>query len=85
MSRRGVCFFRSQDLTGAQLTRLGSKLGELSGKPKASTLHIHPLTENTPELGSQVVAEISSEKQKKGGGLRHAFDDKSTYASTGWQ
>jgi hypothetical protein len=85
VSRRGVCFFRSQDLTGEQLTRIGDKLGRLSGKPEASTLHIHPLTEETPELGTQVVAEISSDKQKKGGGLRHAYDDKSTYASTGWQ
>jgi hypothetical protein len=68
------------------MTELGDKLGRLSGRPVASGLHVHPLTEDSPELvGSGVVAEISSDKQKKGGGLRQAFDDKSTYASTGWQ
>jgi alpha-ketoglutarate-dependent taurine dioxygenase len=66
------------------MTELGQRIGRLSGRPKASGLHVHPLTEDTPELGSGVVAEISSDKQKKGGGLRHAFDDKSTLASTGW-
>lgn len=79
-----MCFFRDQDITGEQLIQLGHKIGQLSGRPSASGLHVHPLTEDTPELGSGVLAEISSDKQKKGGGLRQAFDDKSTYASTGW-
>ena len=85
VSRRGVCFFRDQDISGEQLIELGHKIGQLSGRPAASGLHVHPLTEDTPELGSGVLAEISSDKQKKGGGLRQAFDDKSTYACTGWQ
>jgi hypothetical protein len=85
VSRRGVCFFRDQDISGEQLIQLGHKIGQLSGRPSASGLHVHPLTEDTPELGSGVLAEISSDKQKKGGGLRQAYDDKSTYACTGWQ
>lgn len=71
------------------MTRLGLLMKTASGCPERSGLHVHPLTEDSPELmgrnGGGQVAEISSEKQKKGGGLRMAYDDRSTYASTGWQ
>lgn len=67
------------------MTALGLLMKTTSGCPDISDLHVHPLTADSPELGSGVVAEISSDKQKKGGGLRHAYDDKSTYASTAWQ
>ena len=33
---------------------LATRLGELSGKPKESKLHKHPISENTPELGGDV-------------------------------
>lgn len=54
ISHRGVVFFSSQDLTVEEQLVLGNKLGELSGKPKTSTLHKHPISEDFPELGTDV-------------------------------
>lgn len=82
VARRGVVFFRSQNITAVQMTKLGLALGRLSGGPAASGLHIHPLTDDSPEL--PVVAEISSDKQNKGGGLRGVHDDRSRFASQSW-
>lgn len=53
-----------------------------SSQPESSSLHVHPLTEGS-ELGDQVSV-ISSEKQKKSGGLTHQLSDVSRFASTGW-
>lgn len=36
VSRRGVVFFRNQDITSDQQKILGQKLGELTGKPDTS-------------------------------------------------
>jgi hypothetical protein len=44
---------------------------------------VHPLTEPGSELGDQISV-ISSEKQKKGGGLTHQLSDVSRFASAGW-
>ncbi|KAL8786747.1 MAG: hypothetical protein Q9195_008081 [Heterodermia aff. obscurata] len=45
ISQRGVVFFRAQtDLTDELQKELAHRLGLLTGKPKSSTLHIHPLT-----------------------------------------
>ena len=52
-------------------------------QPESSSLHVHPLTEEGSELGDQISV-ISSEKQKKGGGLTHQLNDTSRYASVGW-
>jgi len=52
-------------------------------QPESSGLHVHPLTEEGSELGDQISV-ISSEKQKKGGGLTHQLSDTSRYASVGW-
>jgi alpha-ketoglutarate-dependent taurine dioxygenase len=52
-------------------------------KPESSGLHVHPLTEAGSELGDQISV-ISSEKQKKGGGLTHQLSDVSRFASAGW-
>lgn len=41
------------------------------------------MTEAGSELGDQISV-ISSEKQKKGGGLTHQLSDVSRFASTGW-
>lgn len=65
------------------MATLASKLGQLSGKPASSSLHVHPLTEESSELGDQI-AVISSEKQAKGGGLRHIHDDRSLFATNAW-
>lgn len=44
VSQRGVVFFRDQkDITTEDQKVLIQKLGELTGKPKESTLHIHPV------------------------------------------
>jgi hypothetical protein len=52
-------------------------------QPQSSELHVHPLTEEGSELGDQISV-ISSEKQKKGGGLTHQLSDVSRFASAGW-
>lgn len=52
-------------------------------QPESSALHVHPLTEEGSELGDQISV-ISSEKQKKGGGLTHQLSDTSRLASVGW-
>ena len=52
-------------------------------QPSSSGLHVHPLTEEGSELGDQISV-ISSEKQKKGGGLTHQLSDVSRFASAGW-
>jgi hypothetical protein len=52
-------------------------------QPSSSDLHVHPLTEEGSELGDQISV-ISSEKQKKGGGLTHQLSDVSRLASAGW-
>ncbi|KAK2606828.1 hypothetical protein N8I77_005553 [Diaporthe amygdali] len=59
ISTRGVLFFRAQDnLTDGLQKELVHRLGQLSGKPSDSTLHIHPVLNNTSEFGV-VDAEIS--------------------------
>lgn len=54
VSSRGVVFFKNQDIGIQQQKELATRLGELSGKPKTSTLHRHPVSEDTPELGADV-------------------------------
>ncbi|CDK25211.1 unnamed protein product [Kuraishia capsulata CBS 1993] len=46
ISRRNVVFFKNQNLTPAEQNYLVNRLGQLSGKPATSGLHIDP---NTPE------------------------------------
>ncbi|TDZ26121.1 putative alpha-ketoglutarate-dependent sulfonate dioxygenase [Colletotrichum orbiculare MAFF 240422] len=83
ISQRGVVFLRDQDVTPTQMKEFGLRLTELAGCPESSDLHIHPLTEEGSELGDQISV-ISSEKQKKGGGLTHQLSDVSRFASAGW-
>ncbi|OLN88596.1 putative alpha-ketoglutarate-dependent sulfonate dioxygenase 2 [Colletotrichum chlorophyti] len=90
ISQRGVVFLRDQDVTPTQMKDFCLRLTELAGclltrpkKPESSGLHIHPLTEEGSELGDQISV-ISSEKQKKGGGLTHQLSDVSRFASAGW-
>ncbi|KAL5341423.1 tfdA family taurine dioxygenase [Aspergillus crustosus] len=83
ISRRGVVFLRDQDVTPQQMREFAEDLSRLAGCPSSSTLHIHPLTEEGSELGDQISV-ISSEKQKKGGGLTHQLSDVSRFASAGW-
>jgi Taurine catabolism dioxygenase TauD, TfdA family len=81
VSQRGVVFFRSQDITVRQQEQLGTRLGELSGKPTTSKLHIHPLTAEFSEFGDYISV-ISSEFNR----IPHDadIDDQSLLASGGW-
>ncbi|OJJ87931.1 TauD/TfdA dioxygenase family protein [Aspergillus glaucus CBS 516.65] len=83
ISQRGVVFLRDQNVTPQQMQQFGERLTALAGCPESSTLHVHPLTEEGSELGDQISV-ISSEKQKKGGGLTHQLSDTSRLASVGW-
>jgi alpha-ketoglutarate-dependent taurine dioxygenase len=68
VSERGVVFFRAQDnLTDDLQKQLVHRLGQLSGKPADSTLHIHPVLNNTSEFGvsDAQVSTISSLARKK--------------------
>lgn len=68
VSQRGVVFFRAQDnLTDELQKEFIQKLGVLSGKPSTSTLHIHPVLNNTSEFGltDAEVSHISSVARKK--------------------
>lgn len=52
VSNRGVVFFKNQDLTIQQQKQLALRLGELTTRPVESSLHRHPVSEDTPELGA---------------------------------
>ena len=83
ISQRGVVFLKSQDVTPLEMKTFMLRLTKLAGCPPTSDLHVHPLTEEGSELGDQISV-ISSEKQKKGGGLTHQLSDVSRFASAGW-
>ncbi|THC95226.1 hypothetical protein EYZ11_005303 [Aspergillus tanneri] len=83
ISKRGVIFLRNQDVTPHQMREFGEKLTLLAGCPESSGLHVHPLTEEGSELGDQISI-ISSEKQKRGGGLTRQLSDTSRFSSVGW-
>lgn len=67
MSQRGVVFFRKQDdLTNDLQKELAQRLGELSGKPATSKLHIHPISNAGRGLTKDnEISVISSEQAKK--------------------
>ncbi|KAI9327414.1 putative TfdA family taurine dioxygenase [Zopfochytrium polystomum] len=48
ISRRNVVFFRAQDLSIDDQKLLVQRLGELSGKPATSKLHVHPIISFSP-------------------------------------
>lgn len=67
VSERGVVFFRSQhNLTDALQKTLVHRLGQLTNKPSDSTLHIHPILNNTSEFGvaDAEISTISSLQRK---------------------
>lgn len=86
VSQRGVVFFRAQNnLTDALQKDFIQKLGLLSGKPSDSTLHIHPVLNNTSEfgVGDAQISTISSVARKKM--FKHeAQNDKRRYDSAQW-
>ncbi|GMK54791.1 hypothetical protein CspeluHIS016_0113770 [Cutaneotrichosporon spelunceum] len=85
VSRRGVVFFRSQDISPDDMMILARRIGELSGRPDQSNMCIHPVSEYTPELVHTPKTQmISAERQNKGGGIRRIHDDLSRWASVAW-
>ncbi|KAJ6558282.1 hypothetical protein B0H19DRAFT_1150666 [Mycena capillaripes] len=73
VSHRGVVFFADQDIDIEKQKELGSRLGEFPGQ-----LHVHPISEQTPELTADVSV-ITSE-----GGIARVGYSNSTRASNGW-
>lgn len=68
MSQRGVVFFRKQDnITNDLQKELVQRLGELSGKPATSGLHIHPVNNGARDHGVEdnEISVISSQQAKK--------------------
>jgi len=78
VSHRGVVFFANQDLNIDDQKRLAILLGELTGKPETSTLHRHPISEESSELSGDVSV-ISSM-----GGIARAGIVPSIRASNWW-
>ncbi|KAF3938609.1 hypothetical protein ABW19_dt0201556 [Dactylella cylindrospora] len=67
ISERGVVFFRAQDnLTNDIQKQFINRLGQLTGKPAESTLHIHPVLNDERELGGSdpEISTISSVQRK---------------------
>jgi alpha-ketoglutarate-dependent taurine dioxygenase len=63
-----VVFFRKQDDLDNDLQKeLAQRLGELSGKPSTSKLHIHPVSNSGRRLGGKddEISVISSEQAKE--------------------
>ncbi|PVH97156.1 taurine catabolism dioxygenase [Periconia macrospinosa] len=87
ISQRGVVFFRKQDELDNDLQKeLAQRLGELSGKPETSKLHIHPVINAGRTLGGgdNEISVISSEQQKKLYSNRFFTVNKKQSAKNGW-
>ncbi|KAL2202075.1 alpha-ketoglutarate-dependent sulfonate dioxygenase [Sarocladium strictum] len=67
ISQRGVVFFRRQDdVTEAVQKQLVQRLGELSGKPSSSKLHIHPVHNSSRgDTKDDEISVISSARAKE--------------------
>lgn len=68
VSQRGVVFFRKQDnLTDNLQKDFVHRLGQLTGKPSTSTLHIHPVHNGISEFGvaDSEISVISSVAQRE--------------------
>ncbi|KAI1814185.1 TauD-domain-containing protein [Poronia punctata] len=68
ISRRGVVFFRKQDnITNALQKELVHRLGQLTGKPPTSGLHIHPVVNASRDRGGKddEISVISSVLNRK--------------------
>ncbi|EPE06411.1 taurine dioxygenase family protein [Ophiostoma piceae UAMH 11346] len=79
ISQRGVVFFRAQDnLTDDLQKKLVQQLGQLSGKPAESTLHVHPTINNTNEFGvaDEEISIISSKGFKSVSSISKDRDDR---------
>lgn len=85
VSQRGVVYFRKQDgLSNDLQKKLVQRLGELSGKPATSKLHIHPVSNSGRRLGGgdDEISVVSSEQAKQLYADR--FIGKKQSAKEGW-
>ncbi|PIA94687.1 Alpha-ketoglutarate-dependent sulfonate dioxygenase [Cercospora beticola] len=86
ISARGVVFFRKQDnLTNKLQKDFIQRLGEAVGKPKDSSLHIHPVLNDTSDLGQgdPQISHISSVQRDEF--LKHLDrKDKWQYRAAEW-
>ncbi|KDQ07035.1 hypothetical protein BOTBODRAFT_120633 [Botryobasidium botryosum FD-172 SS1] len=81
VSHRGVVFFSKQQLVIGQQKELAKRMGQLSWnlpREKTSGLHIHPVSEETPELGADTSVIDSKE------GIARADYRQNVRASAGW-
>jgi hypothetical protein len=82
ISRRGVVFFRNQDITVQQQLELVDRLASLTGRPKGHGLHIHPL------LNSDQKTKLNDEVQVITSAFREIYFEadvaRSELASEGW-
>ncbi|BDD56716.1 hypothetical protein MPDQ_000141 [Monascus purpureus] len=90
VSRRGVVFFRSQNLNSDQQKLLAQKLGELTGKPSTSKLHRHAVSNSkrgiaVDESGKldDEISVISSDVNRKLYRDRYIYESR-RIASEGW-
>ena len=68
VSQRGVVVFRAQDDVDTEILKtLAIRLGELTGRPSTSGLHIHPLFNSERDHGGEdnQINCVSSEDRKK--------------------
>ena len=82
-----MVFFRKQDnITDDLQKELVQRLGELSGKPTTSKLHIHPISNSGRELGGKddEISVISSEQAKKIYGRDRLFVEKKQSQKGQW-
>lgn len=87
VSQRGVVFFRKQDDLDNDLQKeLAQRLGELSGKPETSKLHIHPVSNSGRTLGGKddEISVISSEQAKTIYAKRFLNFNKKQSSKGGW-
>ena len=89
VSQRGVVFFRRQDDLDNNLQKqLAQRLGELSGKPQTSKLHIHPISGGSGRtLGPKddEISVINSEQMKRLYANRFSnLSQKKQSGKTGW-
>lgn len=81
VSQRGVVFFRNQKIGDAEQRVLGAKLGELTGKPHESTLHVHPTETPSSETGEEILVLQPDQGVLK---QKHLLSRISSRASRGW-
>ncbi|KIY01569.1 uncharacterized protein Z520_03121 [Fonsecaea multimorphosa CBS 102226] len=86
ISERGVVFFRKQDnLTDDLQKKFIQRLGELTGKPPSSTLHIHPILNGSSEFGHDLeISNISSVSRKKLFDASGEIKNKRKYDAAQW-